>query len=587
MPAASASHPPATPSLCVHLAFDEGNRLAVRQAGSRLGLAFVGPSTEVAAQRLEMHFQSHTPFAEYFTATAGGVDYRVFFSQVAGAPADDEVQFLSLERLAGRRGDLAPSLAAVLDGLEPHLIAIPYLHLGENDYIYRFRVERERNRGIYAQDSAACALYQSKLCEAIKALNRTHERSAASPGTLDFGAVRYIIPSHFGFCLGVKNAIERAYETLDENPGRRVFMLSELIHNPFVNDDLLRRGLRFLQTDKGRPFTAGGRTAQPDDTEPVLWNTLTDDDIVIIPAFGATDEDKRKLIRKGIRVAQYDATCMLVEKVWKAARSFGREGYTVIIHGKAEHEETKATFSNSRRFAPSLIIRCLDEARLIGDLILESTPAHRARFEEKFRGLATPGFDLDRDLRRIAVVNQTTLLMNETVEIIDYFRSVYRRKYGDAEGDAHVGGSGKKDTLCYATQVNQDALNQALAEPLDAAFVIGGQNSSNTYQLFRLCEQSLGARAYFIQSEENLRSREDVQHFVFPTTSLDHTGRMERRAFPTGGDPLRVLITGGASCPDGLIQQVISRINTFLPADRLRSIDDVLASLQQPGIPAS
>jgi hypothetical protein len=130
-----------------------------------------------------------------------------------------------------------------------------------------------------------------------------------------------------------------------------------------------------------------------------------------------------------------------------------------------------------------------------------------------------------------------------------------------------VGGSGKKDTLCYATQVNQDALSRALAEPLDAAFVIGGQNSSNTYQLFRLCEQKLGSRAYFIQSEENIRSRDDVQHYVFPTAGLDHTGRMERRAFPDGGDPLRVLITGGASCPDGLIQQVIARINTFFPAD--------------------
>jgi 4-hydroxy-3-methylbut-2-enyl diphosphate reductase len=150
-----------------------------------------------------------------------------------------------------------------------------------------------------------------------------------------------------------------------------------------------------------------------------------------------------------------------------------------------------------------------------------------------------------------------------------------------------VGGSGKKDTLCYATQVNQDALNQALAEPLDAAFVIGGQNSSNTYQLFRLCEQTIGARAYFIQSEENLRSRDDVQHFVFPAAGLDHTGRMERRTFPAGGDPLRVLITGGASCPDGLIQQVIARINTFFPADRLRPVEDVLASLPQSGSAAS
>jgi 4-hydroxy-3-methylbut-2-enyl diphosphate reductase len=182
-----------------------------------------------------------------------------------------------------------------------------------------------------------------------------------------------------------------------------------------------------------------------------------------------------------------------------------------------------------------------------------------------------------RHLVRIAVVNQTTLLMNETVAIIDYFRSIYREKYGGDAGDAHVGGSGKKDTLCYATQVNQDALSRALAEPLDAAFVIGGQNSSNTYQLFRLCEQALGKRAFFIQSEDNIRSRDDVQHYVFPFATLKHTARMERRSLPDGSGPMRVLITGGASCPDGLIQQVISRINTLFPAGRLRPIDDVLA----------
>jgi 4-hydroxy-3-methylbut-2-enyl diphosphate reductase len=357
-------------------------------------------------------------------------------------------------------------------------------------------------------------------------------------------------------------------------------MLSELIHNPFVNEDLLRRGLRFLQTDKGRPFTVDGRLARTGDSALLLWDTLTAGDIVIIPAFGATDEDKKKLIRKGIRVAQYDATCMLVEKVWKAARTLGREGYSVIIHGKAEHEETKATFSNSRRFAPSLIIRSLDEARLIGELILDPSPARTAAFAERFRGLFTPGFDPVRHLVRIAVVNQTTLLMNETVSIIDYFRGIYRQKYGEADGDAHMGGSGRKDTLCYATQVNQDALSRALAEPLDAAFVIGGRNSSNTYQLFRLCEQTLGDRAYFIQSEENIRSRDDVQHYVFPVASLDHTGRMERRSFPGGTDVMRVLITGGASCPDGLIQQVILRINALFPAKRLRPIGEVLADFR-------
>jgi 4-hydroxy-3-methylbut-2-enyl diphosphate reductase len=587
MPDSVSSSSSEAPALFALLAFSPANQLAVRRAGHRLGLAFVGPAAEVAAQRLEAHFPRHTAPAEYFAVVTAGVRYQILLAQVEGAPADDEVCFLSLEELATRRAELAPSLAAALDGLEPHLIEVPYLHLGENEYIYRFRLEKERNREIYAQDPVARALYQSRLCETIKAANRTHERSATHPAVLDFGAVRYVIPSHFGFCLGVKNAIERAYETLAENPGRRVFMLSELIHNPFVNADLLRRGLRFLQTDKGQPFTIGGRLAESGHPEPLLWDTLTSDDIVIIPAFGATDEDKKKLIRKGIRVAQYDATCMLVEKVWKAARAFGRDGFTVIIHGKAEHEETKATFSNSRRFAPSLIIRDLGEAQLIGRLILDPTPARRAAFREKFGVLATPGFDVDRHLVRIAVVNQTTLLTNETIAIIDYFRGVYRRKYGDTAGDAHVGGSGKKDTLCYATQVNQDALSRALTEPLDVALVIGGKNSSNTYQLFRLCQQKIGARAYFIQSEENIRSRDEVGHYVFPTKSHGQIGGMERRTFPRGGDPLRVLITGGASCPDGLIQQVIARINQFFPPERLRRIDEVLADLRLPASPAA
>jgi 4-hydroxy-3-methylbut-2-enyl diphosphate reductase len=441
------------------------------------------------------------------------------------------------------------------------------------------RVERDRTRTIYALDEAARRLYQSRLCEVIKELNRTHERTAGRAALLDFGAVRYLIPSHFGFCLGVKNAIERAYETLVENPGRRVFMLSELIHNPFVNDDLLRRGLRFLQTDKGRPYAMDGRVAAPGHAAPLLWDTLTVDDIVIIPAFGATDEDKRRLIRKGIRVAQYDATCMLVEKVWKAARAFGREGFTVIIHGKAEHEETKATFSNSRRYAPSLILRNLEEARFLGRLILAPTPERLAGFAKRFSGLHTPGFDPVRHLERIAVVNQTTLLMNETIAIIEHFREVFRHKHGAAAVEAHLGGSGRQDTLCYATQVNQDALSRALEGPLDASFVIGGKNSSNTYQLFRLCEQKMGDRAFFIQSEENLRSRDDVQHYIFPARGPVPGGAFERRSFPAGSEPPTLLITGGASCPDGLIQQVIARINSFFPPERLRSIDAVLADL--------
>jgi len=559
------------PALSAIFAFNASNQLAVRKLGSKSGLPFTGTDLAMATARLESSFPAHTPPAEYFTAEAGGRSYCVFFVQVTGAAADHEVVFQSLDDLTARPTALAPSLAVLLEKLEPFLVDIPYLHLGESDFIYKFRPAQERNTAIYAQDAAAGALYQSQLCAAIKALARQHERTAAAPVTLTFGAVSYVIPSHFGFCLGVKNAIERAYETLAENPRKRVFMLSELIHNPFVNEDLLRRGLRYLQTDKGVPYTTDGQPGSP-----ALWATLTSDDIVIIPAFGATDEDKRRLVRKGISVFHYDATCMLVEKVWKAARGYGRDGYTVVIHGKHEHEETKATFSNTRRYAPAVIVRNLEEARQLGEIVASDDPAVKAKFYQQFSGRHTPGFDVATQLNRVAVVNQTTLLMNETLGIIEHLRGVYRAKFGD---DRRVGGSGRRDTLCYATQVNQDALSRALSAPLDAAFVIGGKNSSNTYQLFRLCEDRLGERAFFIQSESSIRSRSAVDHYVYIGGG---TGRTESRPLWTdeGHAPRRVLITGGASCPDGIIQQVITRINSFFPTEKLRRIEDVLADLR-------
>lgn len=560
------------------LVFNPSNGLAVRRSAAGLWeSAFAGGDLDSLGRLLKATGFPHTaPSEQYSVATPSG-ETRVYFAQ-AQAPAESNgMQFRSLEELEGDPGSLAPTLHAALRDIGPRLINIPYLHLGESEYIYRFRVERERNRGIYGQDTAAQSLYQSKLCEAIKALARTNERSATAPALLDFGAVRYVIPSHFGFCLGVKNAIERAYETLAENPGRRVFMLSELIHNPFVNEDLLRRGLRYLQTDKGAPYAVDGAVAQPGD--PLLWDTLTGEDVVIIPAFGATDDDKRRLVRKGLKVAQYDATCMLVEKVWKAARGYGRQGFTIVIHGKSEHEETKATFSNTRRHAPAIIIRHMDEAAVLGDYIAAPTPGKRAALIAKFGPVATPGFDPDRDLQRIAVVNQTTLLMNETSAIIDYFEQIFSARFGPAEAAARIGGAGRKDTLCYATQVNQDALTHALAGPLDAAFVIGGKNSSNTYQLHRLCERKLGPRAFFIQSEANVRSRTEVDHFVFSAHRAPADGRMETRPLWDDDSAKTVLLTGGASCPDGLIQQVITRLNSFFPPGRLRSVEDVLAGL--------
>ncbi len=566
------------------LAFDANNRLAIRftpegrVAADGSALAGLRPS-RVAFDLAGAHGPRRVVLGTFGDATPAPV-------------ADSGIVFYSLDQLAESPAANTPLLAALLAALEPFLVDLPYLHLGENDFIYKFRPAQERNSTIYAQDAASRALYQSALCAAIKALARRHERSAAEPVPLDFGAVQYLLPSHFGFCLGVKNAIERAYETLAENPGRRVFMLSELIHNPFVNDDLLRRGLCYLQSDKGVPFTVSGRKITPEapatPEDPARWRTLRPEDIVIIPAFGATDEDKRRLVRRGLAVCAYDATCMLVEKVWKAARAYGRDGYTVVIHGKHEHEETKATFSNTRRHAPALIVRNLAEARALSDLLpIRHQPGAQARFEAAFAGRHTEGFQVARDLERVAVVNQTTLLVNETREIIEHLRLAYAAACGpDLPGEpARVGGSGRTDTLCYATQVNQDALGRALAQPLDAAFVIGGKNSSNTYQLWRVCEERLGRMAFFIQSEADIRSLDEVAHYVFPAHAPDAKGHghTETRPLWPGEDfarPRRILITGGASCPDGLIQAVITRINTLFPAARLRPIEAVLADLE-------
>ena len=573
------------------IAFDAHNRLAIRLTPQ--GRAPADGAALPGARLSDLGFTVAAPAGPLRVRIASLPDRASADTPAAAPTADDTgVVFHSLDALAATPGANTPLLAALLPALEPLLVELPYLHLGENDFIYKFRPAHERNAAIYAQDAASRALYQSTLCAAIKALARRHERSAAAPVPLDFGPVRYVLPSHFGFCLGVKNAIERAYETLAENPGRRVFMLSELIHNPFVNEDLLRRGLRYLQSDRGVPFTVSGRKvcaaapATPDD--PLRWDVLHPEDIVIIPAFGATDDDKRRLVRRGLAVCAHDATCMLVEKVWKAARAYGREGYTVVIHGKHEHEETKATFANTRRHAPAVIVRNLAEAAALADLLpRRHEAAAQTAFEQTFAGRFTDHFTVARDLERVAVVNQTTLLVNETREIIAHLRAAYAAACGsDLPGaPERVGGHGRTDTLCYATQVNQDALGRALAEPLDAAFVIGGKNSSNTYQLHRLCEERLGRLAFFIQSEADIRSLDEVNHYVFPAHQPGSPagGHHEPRALWPGEDfarPRRILITGGASCPDGLIQAVIARINTLFPTDRLRPVEAVLSALE-------
>lgn len=506
-----------------------------------------------------------------------------YFLKVEGKGRSD-FHWISLEKLVEimateEKKSYPPLLLEALASLREHAIEIPYLNFRRHDFIYKFRSDRQRNKEVYRSDPESEALYQSLLCEAIKSTRRTKENASDRSACLDFGPVQYYLPSHFGFCLGVQNAIERAYETLAEHPDQRVFMLSELIHNPFVNEDLKKRGLLFLQTDKGEPLTNPA-------TEKPYWEDLSEKDIVVIPAFGATIEDKRRLIEKGLEINRYDATCMLVEKVWKAAKRYGESGYTVIIHGKGEHEETKATFSSSSRFAPCLVIRNLQEAEILGDVIRQPTPEAKREAFERFQPISTSGFDPSRDLEKIAVVNQTTLLRNETLKIIDYFENLYGELYGPDAIPDRVNGKNRGDTLCYATQVNQDALTRTLEEPIDLALVAGGKNSSNTYQLFRICEEHFGKRAFYIQSEKNLLSAEAIEHYHFPYDPKDpRGGTMESRPFLSSLEkdregPIRILLTGGASCPDGIIQQIIHRINQCFEPASLRPIEAVLEEVE-------
>lgn len=359
-----------------------------------------------------------------------------------------------------------------------------------------------------------------------------------SPTLLDFGKVRFYISRHFGFCYGVQNAIEIAYSALNENPGKRIFMLSEMIHNPDVNQDLKEQGINFIQDSQGNPL--------------MDWNEITSEDIVIIPAFGAPIETEKKLKEMGINPERYNTTCPFVEKVWNRSAQIGKNGYTVIIHGKHNHEETRATFSHSKSTTPSLVILNIEEAEFLSNVILGEIPPRK--FYEKFNGKFSAGFNPEKDLQKIGVVNQTTMLAEETEAIADLLRETMIKKYGEKNLTEHF--ADNRDTLCYATNDNQTA-TKALAEyDADFAIVVGGYNSSNTSHLVELLEKNL--KTYFISNVREILSPGEIFHF-----SLKKKTRIKSKNFLPDKEIVSIAITSGASCPDSEVEKVIERILRF------------------------
>ena len=431
--------------------------------------------------------------------------------------------------------------------------------------------------------------YHSPVISVVKHVRRETDarKRDLSPTLLDFGPVRFKIARHFGFCYGVENAIEIAYQALAENPDKRIFLLSEIIHNPRVNENLKQRGVQFLMDTAGTPL--------------LPFDILMPDDVVIVPAFGTTLEVEQALKGRGVTLTAYNTTCPFVEKVWRRSEEIGEQDYTVVIHGKRYHEETRATFSHAQAGAPVVVVRDLSEAQALARVI--SGEKDTAFFFEKFADRFSPGFDPAIHLKRIGVVNQTTMLATETQAIADLLREAVRTTYGDAELSEHFADT--RDTLCYATKENQDATLALIADGGDIAVVVGGYNSSNTSHLVELCQQRLPT--YFIRDADELLSPKEIRHLELETKQvkttenwlLQRSGQQnsgqrsavsgqqeditspktslltetESRWFPTA-IPIDIVLTAGASCPDVLLDEVLQKIVGWFPNSR--SVEEVL-----------
>lgn len=384
--------------------------------------------------------------------------------------------------------------------------------------------------------------YRSPLISDIKNKRKEQDKMKKdfSPTLLDFGSLKIYLARHFGFCYGVENAIEIAFRTIDENPGKRIFLLSEMIHNPQVNADLVARGVKFLQDTKGN--------------ELVSLSEINGEDIVIIPAFGTTLDMEERLNQKGITTEKYNTTCPFVEKVWNRSEQIANKNYTVVVHGKPTHEETRATFSHAAANTASIVINDMSEAIILGKYITGETPD--SEFYTAFAGRHSANFDAAKDLQKIGVVNQTTMLASDTQAISDYLKQIMISHYQLNESNIEDRFADTKDTLCYATNDNQSAVYGLLEQSADLSIVVGGYNSSNTSHLVELCEEKLPT--FFINDASKIISRESILHFDM------HKGmEKESKNYLPENQPVKILLTSGASCPDALVQEVIKKIAGF------------------------
>lgn len=395
------------------------------------------------------------------------------------------------------------------------------------------------------------SIFRSPIISKVKAFRKTQDprKKDFSPTILDFGNLQLHIARHFGFCYGVENAIEIAYRAVEENQGKRIFLLSQMIHNPTVNEDLTRLGIEFIQDTSGNQL--------------IPWEELNSDDVVIIPAFGTTLEIEQILKDRGVSTEKYNTTCPFVEKVWNRAEKLGTENHTLVIHGKYNHEETRATFSHTALNSEAVIVKNMEEAVFLAKCITGA--ASREEFYSFFEGKHTPNFNPEIHLNKIGVINQTTMLASETQEIAEFLKKV-TEEYAAVSKVAKTFAD-TRDTLCYATNDNQSATEALMNETLDFAIVVGGYNSSNTSHLVELLEQR--CPTYFIKDESEILSADTLNSFNI------HTHQVEQIEGWMKGD--KIGITSGASCPDSIIDKVITKLLALKKSQK--SIEEALREL--------
>src|SRR6056297_31530 len=400
-------------------------------------------------------------------------------------------------------------------------------------------------------------MYRSPIIRKVKEANKVTDprKKDLEPTELDFGPLKVLIPRHFGFCYGVENAIDIAYRTVEENPDKDIYLLSEMIHNPTVNEDLLDKGVKFL-------FDTDG-------TERIPIESLSSDDIVIVPAFGTTLEIQEKLQQQGIDPYQYNTTCPFVEKVWKRGSQLGKKGYSLVLHGKHEHEETRATFSHSSDHSSTVVVLNPDEARILAEIMTEDRPLED--FETYFGHKSTPGFNPREDLEFFGVINQTTMLATETQEVMDILKEATKTRFGEENIQKHFADT--SDTLCYATNENQSATYALADADPDVAIVVGGYNSSNTMHLVEILEDY--CPTFHVRDANEFDSPEAILHFDQWEKKMKET----KNWLPDTDRPLRIALTSGASCPDILVDEVLLKLLSFF--DDTRDIDEVIEPFEK------